>query len=357
MPPRKRSNWRQPTVFDHPDGGGRRTTRAARQSAGQSRGSSSQYATRDGVTVNVTRSKERVQGWIEVWRPPAPGVGFAVPIWIQIDKLTPEEREAYLPSTDAKPEEEGELQDQAETTTEKSIDDTAAPMENSAEPMQIDTPEKTNVNAEITPQPATTSGTSGETTLIDGPKSESGVPPQEKENIALSETPAASSEAPNETTMETSAAVPESNPTNDTTTETPGAATNADDDIPVKAVASEEVTQTAPGDSSQSSESNEPKANTESENAVMGKTKEGEAPPAASAIGESSVAEELAPADPQGTNSTPVTAPAGTTEPQTQATDESLADAGKPGFDTNTDTVEEPEAKRQRVEGPDSTST
>ena len=93
MPPRKRSNWRQPTVFDDQDGG--RTTRAAR--AARSLSKSQYYASnRDGgVAINVSRSKEKVQKWVEVWRSPAAGIGFTVPQWVPLEKLTLEERKEY----------------------------------------------------------------------------------------------------------------------------------------------------------------------------------------------------------------------------------------------------------------------
>ena len=100
MPPRKRSNWRQPTIFDDHDGG-RRTTRAARSSKVSSAASSvtssqQPYSTRDGVTINVSRSRQKVQNkWVEVWRPPAAGIGFSVPQWVPLEKLTPEERQEY----------------------------------------------------------------------------------------------------------------------------------------------------------------------------------------------------------------------------------------------------------------------
>eukprot|EP00977_Amphora_coffeiformis_P001731 scaffold337_cov172-Amphora_coffeaeformis.AAC.5 len=364
MPPRKRSNWRQPTVFDHPGGGGRRTTRAARQSAGQSHKSSSQYATRDGVTVNVSRSKERVQGWIEVWRPPAPGVGFAVPIWVQIDKLTPEERDEYLPSADAKSEEGGEAQDQAETTAEKSNDD-ADPMQSGTEPMQIDTPEKTNVPTESYQQPATTvttttPATSGETTLADGPKSESGVTPSD-ENNAPKETLATPTEAPNEKPVETSTTVAENNPKDDVTTEAPAATTAAIDDAPAKPIVGEEVTKTAPEDSPQPVERNDPKGSAVAVKIVMGGATEGEAPPKASATGESPVVKETITADLQAGQDPKGIAPAiattEKTEQQTEATPHAPLESSGVAAQTGDNTAEEPETKRQRVEGPDTTST
>jgi hypothetical protein len=102
MPPRKRSNWRNPVVFGGIESA-RRTTRAARSGGQHSRAST--YATKDGVTVNVSRSKEKVQGWIEVWRAPARGVGFSVPIWVKVEQLTPEERLEHLPADPVKEQE------------------------------------------------------------------------------------------------------------------------------------------------------------------------------------------------------------------------------------------------------------
>ena len=128
MPPRKRSNWRQPTIYDEMEG--RRTTRAARSGAGHSSRSSQQYATKDGVTINVSRSKEPVKQYVEVWRTPGPGIGFAVPMWVQVDKLTAEEKEEYValnPDMAAKIYPPTETpQDELETSA--------------AEKMQVDTP-------------------------------------------------------------------------------------------------------------------------------------------------------------------------------------------------------------------------
>lgn len=127
MPPKRRSNWRQPTIFDN-EPSGRRTTRAARSAGGQQSSKSSQYQTKDGVTINVSRSKERLQGWVEVWRQPSPGVNFQIPIWVRMDQLTEEEKDDL-----AKPE-DSSAEQQTNDTNAKGNDSS----NNNAEPMEID---------------------------------------------------------------------------------------------------------------------------------------------------------------------------------------------------------------------------
>ena len=366
MPPRKRSNWRQPTVFDHSDGGGRRTTRAARQSAGQShKSSSSQYATRDGVTVNVSRSKEPVQGWIEVWRAPAPNVGFAVPIWVQIDKLTPEEREEYLPSTEnTKPEDEMETKDQVKTTTRESYNDVNL-VKNGAELMQMDTLGKTNVYAETTQQPSTSTTThvaSADTTWVHRSKSETNLTQTEDEIQETTETSGTLKEVPKETAVEISTENADFNPNNGAATES---VYTAIDNTPVEPMIEAESSQVSVGNTSQPSEVDDPKADAEILNFDMGETKVEEDVSKSSTPAESVVEEDAMKVVARGrdepNDSVATIEITGTTkdktEEQTHAIQESSTDQAQTGDDTRTDSAEEPEAKRQRLEGPGTTST
>ena len=100
--PARRSNWRQPNTFD--DGGeaytssGRRTTRVSRGQKQQAPSSRSRARRdKDGTVINVSQSKAPAKLWVQVARPPAPGIRFVVPVWITADELTPEER-AHLPA-------------------------------------------------------------------------------------------------------------------------------------------------------------------------------------------------------------------------------------------------------------------
>lgn len=68
----------------------RRSTRAARPSSSGRRGGRSN---RSAIREQVERDPARK--WVQVDRPPAPGVGFLIPVWIPVDNMTPEERDVY----------------------------------------------------------------------------------------------------------------------------------------------------------------------------------------------------------------------------------------------------------------------
>lgn len=155
---RKRANWRHPVVYEEGGNIGRRTTRAAAtgqkqrssnyssssslspfgQSSGGGRssgsgntntGSTNYYSVRrerDGTINNVSRSRKRVKAWIEVHRPPGPGIRFTVPTWIPVDDLTATEREKYLPpeSKNQDVDEEDEEYDDDEDEDEMEESDT-----------------------------------------------------------------------------------------------------------------------------------------------------------------------------------------------------------------------------------------
>ncbi|KAL7575991.1 hypothetical protein ACA910_000779 [Epithemia clementina (nom. ined.)] len=137
MPSRKRANWRHPVVYDHDNTAGRRTTRAA--ATGQKRSNSSSMSSmsekhtsagagnsnyysvrreRDGTFINISTSRKRAKSWVEVPRPPGPGIRFLVPTWIPVDDLTAQEREKYLP-----PETKDEAQDDEDDDDDEEIED------------------------------------------------------------------------------------------------------------------------------------------------------------------------------------------------------------------------------------------
>ena len=150
MPSRKRANWRHPVVYDDDGAGGvrgRRTTRAATGQKRSSSGSRSQSSLlsnsgfssgtrreRDGTIINISTSRKRTKAWVEVHRPPTPGIRFTVPMWIPVDELTAMEREKYLPESKKEQELEesdtdGETDDQREASDAiitKTITTTAA---------------------------------------------------------------------------------------------------------------------------------------------------------------------------------------------------------------------------------------
>ena len=97
----------------------RRSTRAARSSRSSS-GRHQRGASRfdvEGRRNFDLNNHQPAQKWVTVKRPPAPGVGFTVKVWVPVDELTDEERKELFP-----PEEAVKHSDGGEATTTTSMD-------------------------------------------------------------------------------------------------------------------------------------------------------------------------------------------------------------------------------------------
>jgi len=80
---------------------GRRTTRRTGGITGgrTSRTKRSRKSGDDSRSFSLDQQGRPAKKWIEIMRPPAPRVGFKVPVWVPVDDLTHAERNEYLPES------------------------------------------------------------------------------------------------------------------------------------------------------------------------------------------------------------------------------------------------------------------